>query len=265
LAVQLGYRSWRLRPRSSWLRARRLQRANGDVTAPPGSATYGWISTAGGVNGVGQLPSIGGTDGSTFTTNPFAANSGDVLSYEFNFVTSDGQDGAGQFIYEDYAYVQLLDAATNAPVALLFDARTEPAGLIVPGAGLPPIDPGVTLIPPSAPVISGSGTQGNLAGGPVWAPLGSYSGWCWGAGCGYTGWIKSNYSVAAGGTYKLQFGVTNWGDTIYDTGLAYSGIQVGGRGVGDGVPEPASWAMMLTGVAGLGALARRARRNLFAV
>src|SRR5512135_2998838 len=76
--------------------------ANGDVTASPsGAAQYGWISTYGGVDGVGQLPSVLGTDGSTFTTSAFSATAGDNLQYYFNFVTSDGQNGPGQFIYED--------------------------------------------------------------------------------------------------------------------------------------------------------------------
>jgi hypothetical protein len=233
--------------------------ANGDVTAPPSAPTYGWVSTFGGVVGAGQLPGIGGTDGSSFTTSAFSANAGDVLKYDFNFVSSDGQDAPGQFIFEDYASVQLVDAGTGNPVAVLFDARAEPTLLAVPGAGLPPIDPGVTLTPSSASILAGTGTQGNFAGGPVWSPLGAYSGWCWGAGCGLTGWINSTFTVQQAGSYQLVFGVTNWGDQIYDTGLAYSGIQIGGRDIEDTVPEPSVWALMILGFGGVGA-ALRARR-----
>jgi hypothetical protein len=235
--------------------------ANGNVGAPPGGGTYGWISTAGGLNGVGQLPGVGpgATNGSTFTTSAFSATAGQVLQYYFNFVSSDGQAQAGQFIYEDYAYVELLNGS-GVPVAMLFNGRAEPTGLIVPGSGLPPISPGVTLVPPTSGMTLGSGTQGNMAGGPVWSPLASFSGWCWGPGCGYTGWIKSNYTIPNSGTYKLQFGVTNWGDTIYDTGLAFNGITVGGGPpIGEGVPEPATWAAMLIGLGALGALARTRR------
>jgi hypothetical protein len=145
---------------------------------------------------------------------------------------------------------------------MLFNARAEPTGLIVPGSGLPPIDPGVTLTPASSVMTLGSGTQGNMAGGPAWSPLGSYSGWCWGPGCGYTGWIQSDYTVPTTGSYKLQFGVTNWGDNIYDTGMAFDAISVGGGPpIGEGTPEPAAWAVMLIGLCVIGASARSARRR----
>ena len=230
--------------------------ADGDVVAPPVGSTYGYISTFGGVDGAGQLSSVGGTDGSAFTTSMFTATAGQNLQYQFNFVTSDGQNGPGTFIYEDYASVQLVDAASGSLVAMLFNARTEPAGLIVPGTGLPPIDPGVTLTPSTVPITLGSGANG----GPLWSPLGAYSGECWGPGCGYTGWVQSDYTVAASGNYKLVFGVSNWGDNIYDTGLAYAGLRIGDVPIDDDVPEPAIWAMMLIGFGALGANLRKHRR-----
>jgi hypothetical protein len=232
--------------------------ANGDVTAPPSSSSsYGWVSTFGGINGVGQLPTVGGTDGSTFTTSAFAAKAGDNLQYYFNYISSDGQNGVGQFVFEDYASVQLVDANTDAPVAMLFNARTEPTGNIVPGAGLPSISPGVTLDPAAVTISAGSG----LNGGPVWAPLGSYSGQCWGPGCGLTGWVKSDYTVGSDGTYRLIFGVTNWGDTVFDSGLAFSGINIGGTPIEDSVPEPSSWAVMLIGLGTIGGFMRKHRNK----
>jgi hypothetical protein len=233
--------------------------ANGDVTAPPdGSPTYGFVSTFGGLTGAGELP-IGGTDGSAFSTSAFSAKAGDTLQYYFNFVSSDGQFQPDAFIYEDYAFVQLVDSSSGTPVAMLFNARTEPGGNIVPGSGLPPISPGVTLTPSPVGMNAGSGATG----GPVWSPLGDFSGACWGPGCGLTGWIKSDYQVASDGNYQLVFGVTNWGDTVYDTGLAYSGINIGGNPIGEDVPEPAAWAMMLLGFGAAGA-AIRSRRRLIA-
>ena len=238
--------------------------ANGDVANPPGASSYGWVSTFGGVDGAGQLAGIGGTNGSSFTTSAFHAQAGQDLSYYFNYISSDGQDGSGQFIFEDYASVQLIDAASGQTVAVLFDARSEPTGNIVPGAGLPPVDPGVTLTPGSATMQSGSGADGNFSGGPVWSQLGDYSGWCWGAGFGQTGWIKSNYQVGQTGDYRLAFGVSNWGDTVYDSGLAYSTIKIGEQEIEDGVPEPATWAMMIIGCAGVGAALRRRRPEITA-
>ncbi len=236
--------------------------ANGDVTAPPGGGTYGWVSTFGGVTGAGQLPTIGGTNGSQFTTSAFTATAGQNLHYEFNFITSDGQFDPGGFIYEDYGSVQLIDVTTGNSI-MLFNARTEPSGTIAPGTGLPPIDPGVTLTPLDVPISPGSGTgTNNFPGGPVWSPLGSSSGTCYGAGCGLTGWIASDYTVATSGTYQLVFGVSNWSDTAFDTGLAYNGITIGTTPIGEDVPEPAAWALMLVGFGGLGATLRRRRAVL---
>lgn len=231
--------------------------ANGDVTAPPGGGTYTWISTAGGVTGAGQLPSVGGTDGSLLTSDIFSASAGQNLGYNFNFVTSDGQAGRGAFIYEDYAWVKLVNATTGQDVATLFTARTEPSGSITPGTNLPAISSGVTLNPASVPISTGTGS----AGGPLWSPLGSYSGQCWGAGCGLTGWVQSNFTITQSGNYKVEFGVSNWGDTIYDTCLAVSGLNIAGTQIGEdptaAVPELGTWNMMLAGFGMVGMMLRR--------
>lgn len=214
--------------------------ADGVVTLAPGSTTdYGWVSTAGGASGAGQLPGIGGTNGTTLTSNVFSANAGDLLDFYFNYVTS---DGAG---YADYAWAQLVDASSN--VVILFTARTMPSGSIVPGTGLPP--PNATLIPPSVPIIPG---------GPSWSPLDGSSGACWSTGCGYTDWVESQYTIATAGNYTLQFGVTNWADTLYDSGMAFDGITVGGNPITP-APEPTSLALLGIGLAGLRATARRRR------
>lgn len=234
--------------------------ADGDVTAPPGRTNYGYISTYGGPDGAGQLSSVGGTNGSSFFTSAFSAAEGEALRYDFNFITSDGQSDPDGFIYEDYAFVRLIDAVSGDEVAMLFNARTEPNVLASPGFGLPPIAPGVKLSPATSMIQLGTGA----GGGPVWSPLGEFSGACWGPGCGFTGWIRSEYEITQEGEYKLEFGVTNWGDNVYDTGLAYTGIFIGEREIEDhedpiAVPEPASWALMLTGFATAGAMLRRRR------
>ena len=169
------------------------------MTAPPNSGTYQWISTSGGVSGVGQLPSVGGTNGTLYTTSSFTANVGDVLTYYFNYVTSDGAQ------YADYAWAQLKDTANNL-VATLLTAATKTSGDIIPGQGLPPIV--ATLNPTHVPIIPG---------GVSWAPLsfaGPNNSSCYATGCGYTGWVKSVYTITTAGTYVLQFGVSNFLDAF---------------------------------------------------
>ncbi len=179
------------------------------------------------------------TDGSTLATPTFAAAAGTALNFYFNYVTS---DGAG---YADYAWAELF-TSTGTPVALLFTARTEAAGSIVPGTGLPA--PLATLTPASVPIIGG---------GPAWAPLGGYSGECYAAGCGYTGWIQSNYTIASAGSYYLEVGVVNWVDTFYDSGLAVDGVTVGGVPVSPPTvpttPAPPSLVLLGIGLAALSA------------
>ncbi len=231
---------------------------NGVVTAPPGGSNYDWISTNGGVTGAGQVPGTGGIseiDGSQFVSDAFAADANDGLSFYFNYVTS---DGTGTF--SDYAFAELV-SGTDDHVAWLFTGRTTPSGNTSPGFGLPANDS--VLTPATSPIIPG---------GPIWAPLGGDSGACYQGvtnGCGYTGWIQSTYTIATAGTYKVRYGVTNVGDSGYDSGLAYVGLQIdgtpvgGGTGVG-GIPEPTTWAMMLLGFGGLGAMLRRRRSLAFA-
>lgn len=219
--------------------------ADGVVTlSPTGNSSYQYVTTNGGTSGVGALPSgaLGSeTNGSTLATSVFSANAGTALNFYFNYVTS---DGAG---YADYAWAELFNSS-NDPVALLFTARTEPNGSIVPGTGMPA--PTATLTPASVPII---------AGGPDWSPLGSSSGTCYDAGCGYTGWINSNYTIATAGDYYLEVGAVNWSDQIYDSGLAMDGVTVGGVPItpSSGAPEPSTYGLLAAGLFGLYGFAKR--------
>lgn len=222
--------------------------ANGVVTLPPnGDPSYGWVSTWGGVAGAGLsyiVPGINGgignTNGSILRSDIFSATSGDVLQFDFNYVTT---DGAG---FADYGWARLLDTSNNE-IALLFTARTKPSGSIVPGFAMPA--PAATLTPASVPIIGGA---------PVWAPLGGSSGTCFNTGCGYTGWVQANYSILASGNYVLEFGVTNWSDTYYDSGLAFSGATISGNPLNTNseVPVPAALWLFVSGLTGLAGLGR---------
>ena len=185
--------------------------ADGVVTlSPTGHSSYQYISTNGGVTGAGEISGVGGSNGSELASAVFDATAKEPLQFYFNYITS---DGAG---FSDYAWAEL-ETSTGAHVAWLFTARTEPTGNTSPGVGLPADNS--TLVPPTSAIIPG---------GPLWSKLGSWSGQCYDAGCGYTGWIQSTYGISTAGSYKVVFGVTNWSDTAYDSGLAFDGLQAGG-------------------------------------
>jgi len=174
--------------------------ANGVVTtSPTGNKNYGWVSTDSGLEGIG-LNNLLGADGSVLRSNLFSANSGDNLEFYFNYVTS---DGAG---FSDYAWSRLLDDSF-IEVAMLFTARTNVVNTLTSNKA------------PTMPIIQGA---------PKWKPLGKNSGDCWSIGCGYTDWTQSNYSITNTGNYYLEFGVTNWADKSFDSGLAFDGITIAG-------------------------------------
>jgi hypothetical protein len=221
---------------------------NGVITSPPiGGPNYSYVSTNGGASHGGFLPSglatpSNATNGSTATTATFTATAGSLLQFDFNYITSDGSG------YPDFGWAAL-ETTGGAPVALIFSAQTTPSGNTVPGTGLPPLAPGVTLTPSSSAIIPG---------GTTWDQLGSSSGACYlgpGEGCGYTGWIQEDYTIPTAGTYELAFGVSNANDEQYDTGLAYSGVEV--NGVPVGTPEPSTLLMLGSALLGLATLSRK--------
>lgn len=199
--------------------------------APGGGSAYGWVSTADSSSTV-ALPGVGGsgegTNGSTLRSVAFNASAGSELDFRFNYITS---DGAG---YADYAWARLLDG-NNQQVALLFTARTTPSGDAVPGFDMPV--PVATLTPYPVKITE-------LA--TAWSPLGDDSDSCYDVGCGNTGWVRSQYTIAGAGTYRLEFGVTNWNDSDFNSGLAFDAIQLGGQPLP--VPEPATYGMLLAGL-----------------
>jgi len=215
--------------------------ANGVVPLSPGGGTrYGWVSTFGSDEEV-SLAGVGGdgeaANGSRLRSIAFSANAGASLDFRFNYTTSDGED------YADYAWARLLDGSNNQ-VALLFTARTRETGNVVPGFAMPLP---VATITPSTVVID--------AGQTNWSPLGDTSDECYDDGCGTTGWVRSQYAIAANGIYRLEFGVTNWDDEDFNSGLAFDAITLGGEPLP--IPEPSTYAMLLAGMTILGAAAKR--------
>jgi len=217
--------------------------ANGVVSlAPGGGSAYGWISSYNSTSEV-ALPGVGGAgeaaNGSILRSVSFMADANAALDFRFNYVTT---DGAG---YADYAWARLLDA-DNQQVALLFTARTSEDGNAIPGFDMPASAAALTPFPVAV-----------APGQTMWAPLGPDSDECYDTGCGATGWVRAQYAIAIAGKYRLEFGVTNWNDQDFDSGLALDAITVGGAPLP--IPEPGQYAMLLAGLAMLGTLKRLAR------
>ncbi|MCE3261467.1 MAG: hypothetical protein K0R43_546 [Pseudoduganella sp.] len=219
--------------------------ANGVVPlAPGGGSAYGWVSTFGS-NVQASLAGVGSggdeANGTTLRSVSFDATAGALLDFRFNYVTT---DGAG---FADYAWARLLDSGNNQ-VAMLFTARTNGEGDAVPGFELPATE--ATLTPFPVAVTEGA-TQ--------WAPLGPDSDECYDTGCGATGWVRAQYTIASNGVYRLEFGVSNWEDRDFDSGLAFDAFTVGGLPLP--IPEPGQYAMLLAGLAVLGMGRRAAGRR----
>ena len=205
--------------------------AQGDITlSPAGSAAYGFVSTAGSAaEGVSPLAldhnqGLGETNGSRLLSPAFSAAAGQLLSLQFNYVSTDGKG------FDDYAWARVVQAdAPGSTVAWLFTARSSNSGThnIVPGDVLPRDD-----FDPRTVIVNYDSFEftSKTADDPVnWLPLGDSNRTCWrdnAAGCGFTGWLNAQHSLAATGSYRLELGVVNWNDQAYDSGLAvdFSGL-----------------------------------------
>lgn len=238
--------------------------SNGDITLSPlGNARYAYVTTSGsqapGASPL-QLDTGGkgnGTEnnGSRFSSSGFSAAAGDVLDMRFNYVSTDGKG------FDDYAWARVVDATDNSLVAWLFTARSSNSstGKIVPGDVLDKdeFDPDEVIVGFKDFEFNSK----NAIDQVNWSPLGDSNQTCWednAKGCGYTGWLQSRYSFAQGGSFRVEVGVVNWGDTAYDSGLAFDFVGLNASTVST-VPEPGSAALLLVGLLGC-RLAHRRRR-----
>lgn len=172
--------------------------ANGVVTTSGlvGSTSYGWVTTRGANGNNAGLNSVSGSTNSSLWSYSFFAAAGTTISFRFNYVTSDGNG------FEDYGYGMLDDK-------LLVTARTDESGNTVPGLGMP------------ATEYVGAPTGAVNAQQTTWDALGIWSNTCWSDGCGFTGWLTAQYTIASEGMHTLAFGVSNLNDEVWDTGMAF--------------------------------------------
>lgn len=229
-----------------------ISAADGDITLSPlAKPMFGWVSTFGSSElGVSPL-ALGGnktgaeTNGSRVRTGAFAALAGDQLNIYLNYVSTDGKG------YDDYAWARLIDAGSASTVAWLFTARSTNSGTrnIVPGdvVDKSDFDPDTALVGYDAWDFTSK-----TAVDPVnWAPLGDSNGLCWednAKGCGFTGWMHARHTLAASGSYRLEFGVVNWGDQAYDSGLAFDYAGLRALPLAAPVPEPSGLLLMALGL-----------------
>ncbi len=217
-----------------------------------GSSNYTRINNAAPVSTTFTNVS-GATVGSTLLSSPFNVPSGDSLSMDLNYLSSDGEPSSGG-LFADFAYVQLLNSSNNNVVATLYNASSanNSSPQVVPDnnslVGLPPITAGVSLSPGTANM------DGNTTGAVNGIIYGPNSSDAYGEYIGSSGWITSTYMPSAG-SYQLFFVASNEADSGVPSALLVDNIRLNGP---VNVPEPGTLTMLFgMGLSGFGMFCRR--------
>lgn len=245
--------------------------------SPTGNSYFGFVTTAGGAGHFGSPDNVsplilkadgkgneGTNNGTKIVSDAFSGIAGNTLTLHFNYISTDGRG------YDDYAWARLVDAASNETAAWLFTARSTNSarGNVIPGDVLN------RQVDRDAPdqldaVLNDGDRIGFDVSSTTWQPLGTSSGYCWDDAntCGPSGWVKSSYVLAQTGTFRLEFGVANWGDEIFDSALAFDFVGLDAANFPNApliasVPEPSIQAMFLAGIALAGVVALRRRAGV---
>ncbi|CAD5372014.1 putative PEP-CTERM exosortase interaction domain-containing protein [Rubrivivax sp. A210] len=216
------------------------------------NGSFGYVTTADSTaNGGALTPAVqsGETNGSRLRSTAFAANAGDTLSMAFNYITTDGSE------FADYGWARIINESNSSTVAWLFTVRSgnRNTGRMIPGDITPAFNPDATI-------VNFGAFDFNRTTTPISSLLGDSSGLCFAdvGSCGNTGWLQSRYSFTAGGRFRVEVGVTNIQDNLYDSALAFDFQGLTGSAVTPSVPEPSSaWLLLAGGLAGMGTLRRR--------
>ena len=212
---------------------------------PTDGTFFGWISTgcvfAAGTScpdvatastpsyaslGLGTGSGLGSPQTESVLISPsFTLPSSTLISFDVNFITTDGTNG-----FADFALVQLIPS-TGSPVNLFVANTTGDTSPAVPPVILNPADAAATLSPSTVSFLGtsvtfGATTYGNIPkfGGSDANCAPTSSGPNSACPGGPTGWVHVTYT-AAPGTYTLRFLVSHVGDTNYPSALAIDNIM----------------------------------------
>ena len=166
----------------------------------------------------GLSPGGPGTiEGTIIQSIPFAATAGDVLTFDFNFLTMEpGRTAPGAPV----------PSPTPLPDFAFFTIQDFAAGPALVGGGVIADSLSSPLVPSPSPLFAGGMETGVLTTTP-------------------------GHTFASTGTYVLTIGVIDWGDPFVDSGLVVDNVVL------TLIPEPATMSLLGMGLAAFALRARR--------